>query len=177
MSEIEEKLGTTEALKSKIADTSRKIVEAKEFEKQIEAKKTQLAELEAQLRSKKADLPKAFNVPELLNDIFNEAQLVGLELSNVAPESGETKQELYASMKIEINSKGTFHQIFIFLDRLSKLKRLVGVVSVDLSGAAPTDRTTLKGSTVALSGRKLTGGDRTFRTINAKITLLAYRVI
>ena len=175
--EIESEEGHVTQLRAQIETTKRKITDAKEFEKQIEVKKAALAELDTQLRSKKAELPKTFNVPELLSDIFAEAQQVGLEVDNVVPDQGEAKAELYASMKIEVKARGTFLQLFIFLDRLSKLKRLVGVNSVGLNVAGPGDRVTLKGTTVALSGKRLTGGDKTFRQVNGSISLLAYRIL
>lgn len=177
MSDIETEEAHVKQLRQQIENTKRKIAEAKEFEKQIEVKKAALAELDSQLRSKKAELPKNFNVPELLSDIFTEAQQVGLEVENVTPDQNETKAELYASMKIEVKTRGTFLQLFIFLDRLAKLKRLVGVNSVALNVAGPSDRITLKGTTVALSGKKLTGGDKTFRQVNGSISLLAYRIL
>lgn len=177
MTEIQSKQAHGEELLREIETVKNKIEQAKAFEKQIEEKRAQLADLDAQLRSKKAELPKTFNVPELLNDIFAEAQQVGLEVQSVAPDSKETKMDLYASMRIEVASKGTFLQIFIFLDRLSKLKRLVGVTNVVLGSGSATDRTTLKGTTGALSGKRLSGGEKTFRTVTGKITLLAYRII
>lgn len=177
MTEIEDRESRVQGQRTEIESMKRKIAEAKEFEKQIVEKKEGLANLEAQLRSKKAELPKSFNVPELLSDIFTEAQQVGLEVENVVPDQNEVKYELYASMKIEIRTKGTFLQLFIFLDRLSKLKRLVGVTNVQFNAGGTNDRITLKGTTVALSGKKLTGGDKTFRQVSGTITLLAYRII
>jgi len=175
-SPLEARENRLQGTQSQVKIIERKIDEAIRFEKEYEQKKAELAQLETEMRKKRAELPKAFNVPELLNDLFREAQQVGLEVVNVAPANAESRKELFASLQIDLNAKGTFLQMFIFLDRLSKLKRLVGVTTVELTTQS-SERISLKGVAAAFSGKRLTGAEKTYQAISAKIVLLAYRII
>lgn len=175
-SELEQKTNLIQGSESEIKNLQNKILEAQKFEEEYEKKKKDIVELEAQLRGKRAELPKVFSVPEMLNDLLFEAKQVGLEVIKITPAPAETKRELYYELPIEINTKGTFLQLFIFLERLTKLKRLVGVTAVQVSSLGINEKITLKGTTGALSGKQLLGGEKSFLAIQGTIKLLAFRI-
>ena len=129
-SQVEMRENNLQGTQSEINKVKAKVEESRQFEKQFAAKKKKLAELEAKLATKRAELPKNFNVPAMLNDFLAEARQVGLEVSNVRPAPREEKKELYYELGIDISVKGSFLQLFIFLERLSKLQRLIGIGSV-----------------------------------------------
>lgn len=178
LSEIEAREEKIQQTTQKIKNLNKKVEEAKAFEKEVEKKRLDIAELEKQLLSKKAELPKVFNVQELLSDLFSEAEQVGVEIKNITPGASETTgpNALYAALRTDIEVVGTFVQIFIFLDRLSKLKRLVGVPSFDLTPSG-NGLISFKGTTVGqTAGRKLSGGEKKFRAISGKIEINAFRI-
>ena len=173
-SEVDQRKTQLRVVKNNIKNTNVQIQQAEKFEIEYENKKRDLATLEEKLRKKRTELPRTFDIPGLLTILFNEAEQIGLEIIRVVPDANEKKTELFASLKIEIDSRGTFLQIFIFLDRLSKLKKLVGVTRVLMNTGSGT--ISLKGTTGALSRKTLTGGDKAYTAVTAKIILLAYRV-
>ncbi len=175
-SEVEIRENSVASTQATIQKLKNKIIESEQFEKQYEKKKAELADLETKLRSKRAELPKTFNVPEMLNDLLFEAKQVGLEVKKITPAAAETKKELYSELSIDINTKGTFLQLFIFLDRLSKLKRLIGVTTVKVNSGGATEEITLKGTTGAMSSARLFGGEKSYKAINGTIRLLAFRI-
>lgn len=175
-SEVELREGRLQGSDAEIKNIKNKILESEQFEKEYEQKKKDIVELEAKLRSKRAELPKDFDVPEMLNDLLFEAKQVGLEVKQITPAQQETKRELYYELSIDITTKGTFLQLFIFLDRLSKLKRLVGVTSVKIGISSSGEEITLKGTTGAMSGARLYGGEKSFIAIEGSIRLLAFRI-
>lgn len=178
LSEVEARQASFTEMDARQGTLNRKIEEATAFEKQLEQKRKDLQDLEQQLLAKKAELPKAFNIPELLNDIFREAEQVGLEIENVSPAAQEQRYELYASMSVDVRSKGTFIQLFIFLDRLSKLKRLIGVTNVALTAGSREERIPLKGTTAGiLAGKRLSGGEKSYKLVRGTIQLMAYRIL
>ncbi len=175
-SQLEQAKTRRKGAKVEIKNLQDKILEAEEFEGQLKKKREDIAELEAKLRTERAGLPKMLNIPELLNDLLFEAKQVGLEVKKITPASSDTKRELYFERSIDITTRSSFLQLFIFLDRLSRLKQLVGVVEVKVRASGSGEKITLKGTTGAMSGARLYGGEKSYIAIEGSVKLLAFRI-
>ncbi len=76
--------------------------------------------------------PKEKEIPRLLTDISAEGQSVGLEFLTFKPQAAIAK-DFYSDIPIDIQVRGPYHNMGSFLDRVSKLSRIVSVTSVKIS--------------------------------------------
>ena len=99
-----------------------------QFMREVERLKQRLREAEEQL-------PKQAEIPKLLRDIAYEAQQSGLRMDRFELQ-GEAVQGDFAAVPVKMAVRGSYHEIAVFLDRLSKMPRIVNVT--DLQMTTPT---------------------------------------
>ncbi|NTV12427.1 MAG: type 4a pilus biogenesis protein PilO [Desulfobulbaceae bacterium] len=98
----------------------------------LDEHKAERAAVELQLKAAAMLLPKQQEIPSLLTNISEQGTNSGLEFVSFQPKP-ESKQEFYAIIPVTISVFGTYHKIGLFLDRLSKLNRIVSVNNITLS--------------------------------------------
>lgn len=91
--------------------------------------------VELQLKAAALLLPKQKEIPSLLTNISEQGTSSGLEFVSFAPKP-ERMEQFYAVIPVAISVKGSYHKIGTFLDRVSKLNRIVSVDNISLSGGA-----------------------------------------
>lgn len=125
---------------------------------EIEKKKADMGKLETQLRELRtvaenmrrfqadsaklreevelamAQLPTSKEIPSLLSNISNLGKEAGLEFILFRP-APEVTQEFLALIPVEIKVKGTYTDVAIFFDRVSKMPRIVNISGVAMEGA------------------------------------------
>ena len=125
---------------------------------EIEKKKVDMGKLETQLRELRtvaenmkrfqadsarlreevelaiAQLPTSKEIPSLLANISNLGKEAGLEFILFRP-APEVTQEFLALIPVEIKVKGTYTDVAIFFDRVSKMPRIVNISGVSMEGA------------------------------------------
>jgi Tfp pilus assembly protein PilO len=161
-SEIENRKSSIVELQSQIVQHKAKIEEAKKFELEFEQRKKGYATTVAKLQEMQGALPKQFFLPDLLNDIVGETKRVDLDVTSVSPDPKEEKKELYSTLGVNLEARGSFLQFLVFLDRLATMKRLVGVASIVLDRDGE--------STIMVDGSRVP-----FPALRAKIRIVAYR--
>lgn len=89
---------------------------------------------EAQLMFQKASslLPQQQEIPALLTSISDLGSNSGLDILSFKP-GGESVKTFYAEIPLAINVQGAYHNIGVFLDRVSKMSRIVSVSALGLS--------------------------------------------
>ncbi len=89
---------------------------------------------EAQLMFQKASnlLPQQQEIPALLANISDLGSNSGLDILSFKP-GVETPKEFYAAIPIAISIQGPYHNVGVFLDRVSKMSRIVSVSSMAIS--------------------------------------------
>ena len=98
--------------------------------------------LEKELDEALVRLPEEKDIPRLLTQINTLGQQNGLEFLLFRP-GAPVKKGFYAEVPIDIRVEGQFHSLGGFLDRVSKLERIVTVSDIKispLSGAGAEDR-------------------------------------
>lgn len=173
-SEVDMRTQNIEQLKTEMTSLRTKIQEAKDFELQFEDKKRRYAELVKELQKIQGALPKQFFLPDLLSDLLRESKQLEVEMVSIKPDAKETAGDLYNSWGFELELRGTFLQIFIFLDRLANLKRLVSVENFNIARSGEKFMT-LGGSDGAFASTKLSGGKTAFPEAGAKVRVITYR--
>jgi len=86
----------------------------------------EIKELEKQLEAALVKLPEEKEIPTLLTQVNTLGQQAGLEFQLFRP-GQPAKKGFYAEVPIEIRVEGQYHTLGSFLDRVSKLERIVNV--------------------------------------------------
>lgn len=109
-----------------------------QFMREVERLKQRLREAEEQL-------PKQAEIPKLLKDIEYEAKQSGLRMDRFEIQS-ESQQGDFAAVPVKMSVRGSYHEIAVFLDRLSKLSRIVNVTDVTMTSPTMENKKIVVGS-------------------------------
>jgi type IV pilus assembly protein PilO len=96
---------------------------------QLNQFKQQVTELEARLESLKAVLPEQKDVADLLRRIQTLATQSNLAIRGFKPAPSVTKT-LHAEWPIALQLDGTYHNLGMFFDRVSKFSRIINVSNI-----------------------------------------------
>ncbi len=94
-----------------------------------EAFERELEELTLQLRQALRQLPDDREIPDLLSRISTIGRRIGLEIHRFLPQD-EVTHEYHAEVPVELELRGSYHEVAMFFDRLSKLSRIVYVQDI-----------------------------------------------
>lgn len=122
---------------------------------QLDQHQAEMAATEERLKVASMLLPEQREIPTLLTNISNLGTNSGLDFILFRPQN-EVRKEFYAEIPVDISVRGPYHNVGIFLDRISKLPRIVTVNNLNMG--SPTQ----SGNTMYL---------------NTTFTLLTYRFI
>jgi type IV pilus assembly protein PilO len=127
MATIEQHEETLSKQEDELQKLQRQAQNRTQFLREVERLKQRLREAEEQL-------PKNQEIPKVLKDIDFEAKQAGLRVDRFEPQ-GEQTQGDFAAVPLKMTVRGNYHEIAVFLDRLSKMARIVNVT--DLNMTAP----------------------------------------
>ena len=96
---------------------------------QLNQFRQQVAELEGRLESLKAVLPEQKDVADLLRRIQTLATQSNLAIRGFKPAPSVTKQ-MHAEWPIALQLDGTYHNLAMFFDRVSKFSRIINVSNI-----------------------------------------------
>ena len=92
----------------------------------------ELQNLTTNLKNALKELPNSREIPDLLKRISLVGNKVGLEVQKFQP-LPERLMEYYAEVPVALEVVGTFHEVAMFFDQLSKLGRIVSVHGVNIN--------------------------------------------
>jgi type IV pilus assembly protein PilO len=98
---------------------------------QLNQFRQQVAELEGRLESLKAVLPEQKDVADLLRRIQTLATQSNLAIRGFKPAPSVTRQ-LHAEWPIALQLDGTYHNLAMFFDRVSKFSRIINVSNITI---------------------------------------------
>lgn len=105
---------------------------------QLEVRIRDKARFEAELQTLMADLKEALKelpndreIPELLRAISGMGKKVGLEVQKFQP-MAEKQQDYVAEVPVALQVDGSYHEVAMFFERLSKMNRIVYVQDVEM---------------------------------------------
>src|SRR5687768_14763606 len=116
----------------KLAALRVQIVKGSTTANQLNQFRQQVAELEGRLESLKAVLPEQKDVADLLRRIQTLATQSNLAIRGFKPAPSVTKQ-LHAEWPIQLQLDGTYHNLAMFFDRVSKFSRIINVSNITIS--------------------------------------------
>jgi type IV pilus assembly protein PilO len=116
---------------------------------QLNQFKEQVAELEARLDGLRAVLPEQKDVADLLRRIETLARQSNLAIQGFKPSPSVTKQ-MHAEWPIALQLDGTYHNLAMFFDRVSKFSRIINVSNIAIrSKEKPLPNSTISVDCVA----------------------------
>jgi type IV pilus assembly protein PilO len=104
----------------------------------LEAYRTQLAEMEKSFGAMLRQLPNKTEVPNLLVDISQTGLASGLEERLFQPQ-GENKEDFYAELPISIRLTGGYHEMGKFASGIAALPRIVTLHEIEITPAKGRD--------------------------------------
>ncbi len=99
--------------------------------------RTQLDNLNEDLKQALKELPNDREIPGLLKGISTLGKKVGLEVRRFQP-LPEEQREYVAAVPVSLEVSGSFHEVAMFFDRLSKMNRIVYVQDIEIG--SPVER-------------------------------------
>lgn len=122
---IEQNKGVIETQQAELVKLQQQAQHRTQFMREVERLRQRLREAEEQL-------PKQAEVEKLLRDVAYEAQQSGLQLLRFELQ-GEEQRGDFAAVPVKMNVRGSYHEVAVFLDRLSKMPRIVNVTNLAMA--------------------------------------------
>jgi type IV pilus assembly protein PilO len=105
---------------------------------QLNEFKGQVKELEARLENLKAVLPEQKDVADLLRRIQTLATQSNLAIKGFKPAPSVTKA-MHIEWPIALKLEGSYHNLGIFFDRVSKFSRIINISNIDIKTKIPQE--------------------------------------
>jgi len=110
-------------------------------------KKKEFARLEKQLKVALNMLPRASQIPDLLESVSRAGKDSGLEFTVFKPLT-EAPKEFYAEVPVNLTLTGSYRQMLTFLKRVGEMPRIVDVKNLEIEKSAGNDSLQVKGLVV-----------------------------
>jgi len=143
LSDISERIETLEV---DYAEKERKIVEGRAIEQRLPEFEKEIANLKRKLGDVQQILPSQRETGDLLAWIKNLGDQSNLDLKSFAPGTLRPA-EFYKEFPIEMQIVGRYHDLGIFLDRVSKYSRIINVDNLQINSTQEGDKTIRAGFT------------------------------
>ncbi|MCD6184366.1 MAG: type 4a pilus biogenesis protein PilO [Deltaproteobacteria bacterium] len=143
-------------LEAKLATAKKNAAEIDSFRRKIDKKKLEFKKVMRALPDKK-------EIPSLISSISKSGLDAGLEFPLFEPKS-ENVKGFYAEIPVSIKIIGTYHNVAVFFDKVSRLHRIVNIEDIKMS-AAKNNNSNLQNLEVDLS---ISCKAVTYRFIDAK---------
>jgi type IV pilus assembly protein PilO len=145
---IDRSLGQQKTLNTQLA-------EKKEIAQNLNERRRDMDKLEQDLAAALTELPERRDIDELLAQLNDIGRKSGLEISVVEP-GAESPAAFFARIPIRMQVSGNYHEIAMFLQEVSNMRRIVNVNNINLGGSSlKNDKVVLKSEFLATTFRFL----------------------
>jgi type IV pilus assembly protein PilO len=120
--------------KAELGKLRKELIVSKDIARDLEKFKAQVAKLNEELKKALTQLPNEKEIPEILKNISSLGKESNLEFILFRPKP-EVPQQFYAQVPIELVALGSYHNVGIFFDKVSKLPRIINVVDFNMTRA------------------------------------------
>lgn len=119
------------AVKLEVDGFKKKLAEGQKFMKSLELKKADIQAQVKRLNEFQVKLSETPDIPILIKTLITEAKQIELRVSRIEP-GKKTPKEYYIEQEFAVEVKGTFQQLALFAQRVSKLSRILRIESYSL---------------------------------------------
>ncbi len=120
--------------KEELSKLTKELNESRAITRDLQKFKEQVERLNGELKNALTQLPNEKEIPEILKSISSLGKESSLEFTLFRPRP-EVPQQFYAQVPIELTVLGSYHNIGIFFDKVSKLPRIINVVDFNMTRA------------------------------------------
>jgi len=128
ISEIEQRIARADVEQKKLNDD---LIDKTSIANNLNQFRREKELLEQRLAEALSELPEEKKVDELLQLFQDRAVKAGLDIATIEPQAPQS-EGFYAKLPIPMTVSGNFHEIAIFFDSLSRLRRIVNVTNITL---------------------------------------------
>ena len=125
---------TLKVARGELSRLAKELNESKAITRDLQKFKEQVQKLNEELKTALTQLPNEREIPEILKNISSLGKESNLEFTLFRPKP-EEPQQFYAKVPIELVALGSYHNIGIFFDKVSKLPRIINVVDFNMTRA------------------------------------------
>jgi len=122
---------TIENQRSKISSLEQQLAEKQEIAQNLNERRREMEVLEQKLAEARAELPDTVDMDDLLGQLNDEGKKAGLVISSVEP-GGESPAGFFAKVPIKMSVHGNYHEIAMFMQEVSQMRRIVNVSDIQL---------------------------------------------
>ena len=97
------------------------------------------AEAQKQFKKVMRQLPEKKEIPNLLASISSSGQDSGLEFALFEPKP-ENKKDFYAEIPVSVKVSGSYHNVAMFFDKVSRLSRIVNIDNISITAQKGTKK-------------------------------------
>ena len=126
------KTAEQERLNGEISKVEDEIRKAEAAVRNLAKHQAELEETQRKFDKTVVMLPKTQEIPDLLRNISDLGKTTGLEFISFVP-AQEIQKDFYAEIPINITLLGPYHNVGGFLDKVSKLDRIVTVNNIQMA--------------------------------------------
>jgi len=123
---------TLKVARGELTRLAKELNESKAITRDLQKFKEQVQKLNEELKTALTQLPNEREIPEILKNISSLGKESNLEFTLFRPKP-EEPQQFYAKVPIELVALGSYHDIGIFFDKVSKLPRIINVVDFNMT--------------------------------------------
>ena len=120
------------AQQEQIRQADRQLAEKQEIAQNLNERRREMDVLEQKLAEALTELPEKKEIDELLSQLNEVGKKSGLEISRVEP-GVETPADFFAKIPIRMSVSGNYHEIAMFLQEVSGMRRIVNVSNIRLN--------------------------------------------
>ena len=91
----------------------------------------ELRDINAELKRAQARLPDQREIADLLSNVAASGRASGLEIV-LFRQKPEVYHDFYADVPVEMQMRGTYHDVALFLDRVKRLDRIVNISDMNM---------------------------------------------
>ena len=121
-----------EVLDRKLTTIEADVVKSRAVAANFKTFMKELDDLKGRLQLAVQRLPNSTELPGLLTDVTSLGKKTGLEFRSFRPKK-EVKRGFYVEVPIDIELRGTYHNVGIFFDKIAHLPRIVRISKVSMS--------------------------------------------
>lgn len=151
------KLQQKKELTTELEQLDQQLLAAKRQAAKLEKYRNELAKADEQFKVVMQSLPNDKEIPALLASISRSGQESGLEFILFEPK-GENRKEFYSEIPISIKVEGSYHNVELFFDKISRLSRIVNIEKIKMRPEKKSDKLTT--SCTALTYRFVESADK-----------------
>lgn len=141
------KRGSVDSAKKELEVAQKKLATGEEFFKNLDAIRSRIRQLTAQLDSTKTVLSADVDIANFVRMITLEAKKLGITIKSITPGT-DVKKDYYTEVPFNVQLKGAYVQILVFFDRIARFQQVVKIGDFELkpSGNTFTKYVELQGS-------------------------------